>query len=76
MPKKGCPHYFEITGPARRDIATILKRSIWEFGEAASVRYRALISQALTDIEADPERPGSEERPEIMIKGARTYHRN
>lgn len=33
-----------------------------------------LIRQALLDVEADPERPGSKERPEIMIKGARTYH--
>lgn len=69
MPKKRSPR-FEVAGPARRDIAAILKRSIREFGEAASVRYRALIRQALTDIEADPERPGSKERPEIMIKGA------
>ena len=68
MPKKRSPR-FEVAGPARRDIASILKRSIREFGEAASVRYRALIRQALTDIEADPK-----EHPEIMIKGARTYH--
>lgn len=33
-----------------------------------SLRYRALIRQALLDIELDPE------RPEIMIAGARTYH--
>ena len=63
-----------ITGPARRDIAVILKRSIREFGEAASLRYEALMLQALTDIEADPERLGSRARPEILIEGARTYH--
>lgn len=40
----------------------------------ASLRYRALIRQALLDIEADPEWPGSTERPEIMVKGARTFH--
>jgi len=28
----------------------------------------------LLDIEADPERPGSKQPPEIMIRGARTYH--
>jgi toxin ParE1/3/4 len=71
--KRGSPR-FEVTGPARRDIAAILRRSIREFGEAASFRYRALIRQALVDIESDPERPGSKERPEIMIKGARAYH--
>ena len=41
---------------------------------AASVRYRALIQQALLDIEADHERPGSRERSEIMAAGVRTYH--
>ena len=51
-----------------------MKRSFQEFGEAASLRYRALIRQALFDIRADPERPGSKERSEIMIQGARTYH--
>jgi len=73
VPKERSPQ-FEVTGPARRDIAAILKRSIREFGPAASLRYRALIRQALVDIEADPERIGSKERPEIMIEGARTYH--
>jgi toxin ParE1/3/4 len=28
----------------------------------------------LLDVEADHERPGSKERPEIMVAGARTYH--
>jgi toxin ParE1/3/4 len=65
---------FHVTGHARRDIATIVKRSLQEFGEAASLRYSALIRQALLDIEADPERPGSRECPDIMIDGARTYH--
>jgi toxin ParE1/3/4 len=63
-----------VTGPARRDIAIIVKRSLQQFGEAGSLRYRALIRQALLDIEADPERPGSKERLETMIQGAQTYH--
>jgi toxin ParE1/3/4 len=63
-----------LSGQTRRDIAAILKRSLQEFGEAASLRYQALIQQALCDIGADPERPGSKERPELMIKGARTWH--
>jgi len=65
---------FHVTGPARRDIASIVRRSLQEFGEAASLRYSALIRQALLDIAAEPERPGSKERPEIPIQGARTYH--
>jgi toxin ParE1/3/4 len=63
-----------VTGPARRDIASILKRTIQEFGEPAARRYTALIRQALIDLQADPERPGSKQRPDIMIEGARTYH--
>lgn len=63
----------QLSGPARRDIAAILRRSLDEFGEDASLRYEALIQQALCDIGADPERPGSKERAEIMIKGARTW---
>ena len=73
MPEKRRPQ-FHVTGPARRDIAAILKRSLQEFGIDASLRYRALIRQALLDIEADHERPGSKERSEIMVEGARTYH--
>lgn len=65
---------FHITGPARRDIAAILKRSLQEFGMEASLRYSALIRQALLDVAADHERPGSNERPEVLVKGARTYH--
>jgi toxin ParE1/3/4 len=59
---------------ARQDIREILRWSERNFGEAAAARYRALVKQAIRDIGADPERPGSKERPELMIKGARTYH--
>jgi toxin ParE1/3/4 len=50
-----------------------LKWSEEKFGSRAAQRYRALLKQALRDIAADPERPGSMERPEL-ITGARTYH--
>jgi toxin ParE1/3/4 len=63
-----------VSGHARRDIAAVLKWSLQKFGEAASLRYEALILQALVDIEADPERQGSKARPELMVGGARTYH--
>jgi toxin ParE1/3/4 len=62
-----------LSGPAKRDIAAILKWSWREFGEAAAWRYEALLSQAMRDIAADPERPGSLSRPEI-VTGGRTYH--
>ena len=59
---------------ARQDVSDILRWSERKFGEATAARYRALIKQAVRDVGDDPERPGSKERPEIMIKGARTYH--
>jgi toxin ParE1/3/4 len=48
--------------------------TVREFGARAALRYDALIKQALKDIAVELERPGSKERPEIMIEGARTYH--
>lgn len=58
---------------AKRDIHEALKWSAQKFGERAALRYRALLKQAIRDIEADPERPGSQERPELA-KGVRVYH--
>jgi toxin ParE1/3/4 len=59
---------------ARQDVREVLRWSEQEFGELVAARYRALIKQAVRDIGDDPLRPGSKARPEIMIKGARTYH--
>ena len=59
---------------ALQDLREVLIWSEHKFGRAAAVRYRALIKQAVRDIGTDPECPGSKERPEIMIHGARTYH--
>jgi toxin ParE1/3/4 len=63
-----------LTRTAQRDVKAILNWSRKEFGETAAARYKAPIKQALRDIGADPERPGSTKRPEILIEGARTYH--
>jgi plasmid stabilization system protein ParE len=63
-----------LTRTAQRDVKAIPNWSRKEFGETAAARYKALIKQALRDIGVDPERPGSTERPEILIEGARTYH--
>lgn len=58
---------------ARSDIREALIWSQERFGESAAARYRALLKQALRDIAADPERPGSKERPDLA-RGIRTYH--
>ena len=58
---------------ARNDIREALKWSEERFGKRAALRYQALLKQALRDIGADPERPGSRERPELA-EGVRSYH--
>ena len=74
MRERRTAYEIRLARTARRDSAAILKWSRNEFGEAAALRYAALMAQSLRDIGEDPERSGSKERPEIMIKGARTYH--
>jgi toxin ParE1/3/4 len=64
-----------ILAPAAlQDVRDALHWSEQKFGEAAAARYRALIKQAVRDVGANPERPGSSQRPELMSEGARTYH--
>ena len=73
MAKKRAPRLI-LAPVARQDVREILRWSEWKFGEAAAARYRALIKQAVRDVGDDPERPGSKQRPEIMVEGARVYH--
>jgi toxin ParE1/3/4 len=61
-----------VTRTALRDIRDILEWSRRKFGRAAASRYRALLIQALRDIEADPMCVGSKERSEL-VPGVRTY---
>ena len=44
-----------------------------EFGRDAAKRYEGLIIQALRDLEADMERPGSQDRSDLQ-DGVRSYH--
>jgi toxin ParE1/3/4 len=74
VPKRRPPFEIRVSHEARRDIRAILEWTEQEFGKKAALRYAALLAQALRDIGEDPERPGSLARPEIAIKGARTYH--
>jgi toxin ParE1/3/4 len=62
-----------LSRAARRDIVEVLKWSAEHFGERAAGRYQALLKQALRDIAADPECPGSQARPELAT-GVRAYH--
>ena len=68
------PQYrVKLAGAARREIGSILRRSRREFGEEASLRYEALIRQAIVDIRENPRRPEARPRPDIA-PGQFTYH--
>ena len=54
-----------VTGPARRDIAKILRRSGTNFGNQGRDRYRRLIDQAMQDLGDDPARVGVRSIDEI-----------
>ncbi len=47
-----------VTGPARRDIAKILRRGGAKFSDQARQRYRRLIDQALQDLSENAARVG------------------
>lgn len=63
-----------LSPEARRDLRDALIWSEMRFGPDARLRYEALIVQAIRDIQSEPTRHGSTERPELMKKGVRTYH--
>lgn len=58
---------------AQRDTEAILAWTHEHFGERARLRYEALLTQAITDVAADPDLLGSTRRDEIA-PDARTYH--
>ena len=51
----------------------VMNWSLKEFGEQAALRYDALMTQALTDIGDDPERPGVQQHSELA-GGVLIYH--
>jgi toxin ParE1/3/4 len=56
---------FRLSALARWDIAALLEWSLEQFGEKSRLRYEALLKQAILDVAADPERIGSQLRPEL-----------
>jgi toxin ParE1/3/4 len=73
VPESGKPLRIVLAPSAQRDIREALKWSREKFGDRAAGRYGNLLKQALRDVAADPERPGSRERAELA-QGVRTYH--
>ncbi|MFN0171995.1 MAG: type II toxin-antitoxin system RelE/ParE family toxin [Bryobacteraceae bacterium] len=62
-----------LADAAQRDLREALLWSEEHFGQHSARRYRDLLKQAIRDIAADPERPGSRERRELA-PGVRTHH--
>jgi toxin ParE1/3/4 len=62
-----------IAPAAEQDMEAVLRWTQDEWGEQASIRYEALLVQAIMDAAAKPDLPGSSHRPEIAAS-ARTYH--
>jgi toxin ParE1/3/4 len=54
-------------------MVAVMKWSLKEFGEQAALRYDSLMTQALTDIGEDPERPGVQQHSELA-EGVLVYH--
>jgi toxin ParE1/3/4 len=64
---------YAISAAAERDIHGILAWTHEHFGLQGRLRYEALLVGAILDVADDPQRPGSQIRPEIH-PAARTYH--
>ena len=62
-----------VTGPARRDITNILRRSGENFGNQARDRYRRLIDQAIQDLSDNAARVGVQSIDDIR-EGYFLYH--
>jgi len=62
-----------ISPAAERDIESILAWTHEQFGEEGRLRYEAFVVRAILDLADNPDRSGSQRRPEIAV-AARTYH--
>lgn len=64
---------YRLSGPAKADIASILRTSETQHGSDARVRYRGLLAAAMRRIAADPKGPASMDRSELLA-GLRSLH--
>lgn len=64
---------YRLSAAAQTDLIDILAWTHEHFGDVARKRYEALIVAALRDVSAQPDRPGSIERPELG-DGVRSWH--
>ena len=65
--------HYVISPAAGRDIQAVLAWTHEHFGVGGRLRYEALLVRAIHDVVENPQRTGSQARPEIA-QSARTYH--
>ena len=64
---------YRLSGPAKADIAAILKTSQEQHGDQARIRYRALLTAALRRIVKNPSGASTCDRAELL-PGIRSFH--
>jgi toxin ParE1/3/4 len=64
---------YRLSGPAKADVAAILRRSGERHGEEARVRYRACLTAAMRRVAADPEGRSTVDRADLM-PSIRSFH--
>ena len=64
---------YRLSGPAKADIASVLRTSEATHGVAARIRYRALLTAAMRRIAANPQGVSSVDRSELF-ESLRSFH--
>jgi toxin ParE1/3/4 len=64
---------YRLSGPAKRDIAAILRVSEQHHGRDARIRYRACLVAAMRRVAADPQGHSTVERTELL-PGLSSFH--
>ncbi len=64
---------YRLSGPAKADIAAILRRSEAVHGQQARIRYRACLAAAMRRVAADPMGGSTLDRAELF-PGVRSFH--
>jgi toxin ParE1/3/4 len=64
---------YRLSGPAKGDIASILRTSGRQHGRDARIRYRGLLTAAMRRIAADPQGRSTMERGDLLA-GLRSLH--
>ena len=64
---------YRLSGPAKADIASILRTSEAKHGRDARIRYRGLLTAALRRIAETPDGVSTADRSEIF-EGLRSHH--